>query len=61
MTPRSYRMTLLAVITLTLVIAVCSMGIGRYGLYPWRVVQILSEPLSGRYPTIREGANKFLI
>ncbi|WP_223952605.1 hypothetical protein [Citrobacter braakii] len=53
MTPRSYRMTLLAVITLTLVIAVCSMGIGRYGLSPWRVVQILSEPLSGRYPTIR--------
>lgn len=54
MTPRSYRMTLLAVIALTLVIAVCSMGVGRYGLSPWRVVQILSEPLSGRYPTISD-------
>ena len=54
MSHRSYRITLLAVITLTLAVAVCSLGIGRYGLSPWRVVQILMEPLSGRYPAISD-------
>lgn len=54
MSNRSYRITLLAVITLTLVIAVCSLGIGRYSLSPWRVMQILIEPLSGHYSTISD-------
>lgn len=54
MSHRSYRITLLAVITLTLAIAVCSLGIGRYGLSPWRVVQILTEPLAGHYPGIND-------
>lgn len=54
MNHRSYALTLLAIVTLTLAIAVCSLGMGRYGLSPWRVVQILIEPLSGHYPAISD-------
>lgn len=54
MKPRSYRVILPAVITLTLTIAVCSLGMGHYGLSPWRVLQILTEPLSGHHPAISD-------
>nr|WED69293.1 hypothetical protein PJ912_04470 [Pectobacterium colocasium] len=47
MSYRTYRITLLAVVVFTLLIAVCSLGIGRFSLSPWRIVQILIEPLSG--------------
>ncbi|GLY61871.1 ABC transporter permease [Pectobacterium carotovorum subsp. carotovorum] len=47
MSYRTYRITLLAVVVSTLLIAVCSLGIGRFSLSPWRIVQILVEPLSG--------------
>ncbi|MCU1794197.1 FecCD family ABC transporter permease [Pectobacterium polaris] len=47
MSYRTYRITLLTVVVATLLIAVCSLGIGRFSLSPWRIVQILAEPLSG--------------
>lgn len=47
MSYRTYRITLLTVVVSTLLIAVCSLGIGRFSLSPWRIVQILVEPLSG--------------
>ncbi|GKW23837.1 hypothetical protein PEC311524_14310 [Pectobacterium carotovorum subsp. carotovorum] len=52
MSYRTYRITLLTVVVLTLLIAVCSLGIGRFSLSPWRIVQILAEPLSGGNPLL---------
>ncbi len=36
----------------TLLVAVCSLGIGRFSLSPWRIIQILVEPLSGNNPLL---------
>ncbi|WP_339097417.1 FecCD family ABC transporter permease [Pectobacterium brasiliense] len=52
MSYRTYRITLLTVVVSTLLIAVCSLGIGRFSLSPWRIVQILIEPLSGNNPLL---------
>lgn len=54
MTAQRYRITLLAVVVGTLLIALCSLGVGRYGLSPWRIVQILVEPLSDSNPTLSD-------
>ncbi|MEH0835140.1 iron ABC transporter permease [Pectobacterium cacticida] len=52
MSYRTYRLTLLTVVVFTLLIAVCSLGIGRFSLSPWRIIQILVEPLSGANPAL---------
>ncbi|WP_113626574.1 FecCD family ABC transporter permease [Pectobacterium peruviense] len=52
MSYRTYRIILLTVVVLTLLIAVCSLGIGHFSLSPWRIVQILVEPLSGNNPLL---------
>ncbi len=54
MTAQRYRITLLTVVGGTLLIALCSLGLGRYGLSPWRIVQILLEPLSDSNPTLSD-------
>ncbi|QZN94528.1 FecCD family ABC transporter permease [Symbiopectobacterium purcellii] len=54
MTAHRYRITLLTVVVGTLLIALCSLELGRYGLSPWRIVQILVEPLSGSNPTLSD-------
>lgn len=54
MTAHRYRITLLTVVVGTLLIALCSLGLGRYGLSPWRIVQILLEPLSDSNPTLSD-------
>lgn len=52
MTTRRYRLTLLTVVSGTLLIAICSLGVGRFSLSPWRIVQILIEPLFGPYAAL---------
>ncbi|MBG6243844.1 ABC transporter permease [Candidatus Symbiopectobacterium sp. 'North America'] len=54
MTSQRYRITLLTVVVGTLLIALCSLGLGSYGLSPWRIVQILVEPLSDSNPTLSD-------